>query len=72
MTGTMRWIQLLFALGALAACNGESVVGGRDSGALDRPTDLGPQCTTGQTACGGVCVDLQGSRDHCGACGTVC
>jgi hypothetical protein len=29
-------------------------------------------CPTGQTSCGGVCVDLQSTALHCGACNTSC
>jgi hypothetical protein len=29
-------------------------------------------CPTGQTACSGVCVNLQIDRNNCGACGTKC
>ncbi|WP_242395603.1 hypothetical protein [Anaeromyxobacter oryzisoli] len=29
-------------------------------------------CLTGETACGGVCVDLQSDASHCGACGVSC
>lgn len=72
MRAIPRWIQCLGALVMLVACTGESIVGGRDSGMADRPTDLGPQCAAGQTPCGSVCVDLQANRDNCGACGTVC
>lgn len=30
------------------------------------------QCPTGQTLCGGVCVDLNSSVNHCGSCGNTC
>jgi hypothetical protein len=29
-------------------------------------------CATGETACGGACVDLQSDASHCGACGVSC
>ena len=29
-------------------------------------------CSTGQTNCSGVCVDLTTDPDNCGSCGTVC
>lgn len=29
-------------------------------------------CTTNQKACGGACVDIQTSSDHCGACNNTC
>jgi hypothetical protein len=31
-----------------------------------------PQCATGETNCSGACVNLQTSKDHCGACVQVC
>jgi hypothetical protein len=31
-----------------------------------------PSCPTGQTLCGQACVDLQGDRVNCGACGVAC
>jgi hypothetical protein len=42
------------------------------------PTDAAPDapgdvvCATGQTFCGGACVDLTDSVAHCGACGSAC
>jgi hypothetical protein len=29
-------------------------------------------CPTGQTACSGVCVNLQTDKNNCGACGKKC
>ena len=37
---------------------------------VDRPVDVG--CPTGQTMCGGVCVDTRTDGVNCGACGTTC
>ena len=34
--------------------------------------DDGGDCLTGQTDCGGVCVDLLTDPDYCGDCNTVC
>ncbi len=34
--------------------------------------NIGPSCTTSQTACGQVCVDTSTDSDNCGACGTAC
>jgi hypothetical protein len=34
--------------------------------------DAAPVCPMGQTACGGVCLDLQTDTANCGACGTTC
>jgi hypothetical protein len=57
----------VFAASVLAAgCTSNSVVG---SG-MDAGSDV--QCTAGQTACGGACVDPRTSAQHCGACGTAC
>jgi Stigma-specific protein, Stig1 len=36
----------------------------------DTATDA--TCATGQTACGGACVDLMTAPSNCGACGVVC
>jgi hypothetical protein len=59
---------LLFVTAAvIAACGNTSVVGTGDAS-----LDVAVSCTTGQTACNNVCVDTRTSRDHCGACGTVC
>jgi hypothetical protein len=33
---------------------------------------VGDECPTGQTICGGECVDVQVSPDHCGTCGRRC
>lgn len=41
---------------------------GGSAGAEETPT----QCTTGQSSCGEVCVDLRVSTEHCGACGHDC
>lgn len=30
------------------------------------------QCPSGQTLCGGVCVDLNSNSNHCGSCGNTC
>jgi hypothetical protein len=34
--------------------------------------DLGPSCAAPSRICGDRCVDVQSSREHCGACGTAC
>ena len=31
-----------------------------------------PACASGQTNCGGVCVNTQTDTDHCGACNNAC
>ena len=50
--------------------------GGPDGMAKDVPTDGGGDasisCSQGKTACGGSCVDLQSSQNHCGECGNSC
>ncbi len=51
-------LSLLAAVLALAASCADSTAAGA--------------CPEGQTACGGRCVDLQASDDHCGACGHAC
>lgn len=38
----------------------------------DAPLDAPPACPTGQTRCGGTCVDLTSNATNCGACGHVC
>ncbi len=42
-----------------------------DVGALDSGVDVGT-CVSGQTRCGGVCVDTRVSPLHCGACDRPC
>lgn len=41
-----------------------------------RPTEdcavCEPECTEGETCCGGTCVDTQTDAAHCGACGVAC
>ena len=65
---SLRSRFLLFVTAAvIAACGNTSVVGTGDAS-----LDVAVSCTTGQTACNNVCVDTRTSRDHCGACGTVC
>src|SRR5690606_3251081 len=34
--------------------------------------DAGPDCAAGLTECGGECVDLDSSSEHCGECGSAC
>ncbi|MDB4932549.1 MAG: Tryptophan synthase alpha chain, partial [Myxococcaceae bacterium] len=66
------WLALL-ASAAIAGCtDGDSVVGGNRDASVDVGTDIGPQCTAPQSACGGRCVDLQASRENCGTCGNAC
>jgi hypothetical protein len=44
------------------------------AGILSRGASASAQggCTTGQTDCNGVCVDLLTDMDNCGACGEIC
>lgn len=46
-----------------------------DSGANDAvvaPTDIPTVCPSGRVLCNMACVDLTGSNENCGACGTTC
>lgn len=46
-----------------------------DTPAVDVPPvacDDQHPCAAGQACCSGVCLDIQSSSAHCGACGTVC
>lgn len=50
-------------LAMVTACAGENSGG---------DTPAGTACPAGRTACSGVCVDLESSGSHCGACGEAC
>ena len=67
----MRFVRVgLFVLGGLIALTGcGDDDGGTDAGA---DTDAAAACVGSEIDCGGVCVEPQTDRDHCGACGTVC
>ncbi len=74
MTRTIFW-SLALALGAASAgCTALNDFGGftfeEDPDAA--PPDGGPTCPSGQTSCGGECVDTQTDAEHCGACDTEC
>jgi hypothetical protein len=44
-----------------------------DDGGAAPPVDSGPPaCPTGQTSCGGTCVDLSTNPSNCGTCGHAC
>jgi hypothetical protein len=45
-----------------------------DGGAPDTAPDVapGPSCPTGQSACGGSCVNLSADNASCGRCGNAC
>ena len=47
-------------------------VGTADSGAPDVGTPDVGGCSTGETMCGGGCVDLQRDARNCGSCGRAC
>ncbi|MDP3214925.1 MAG: hypothetical protein Q8S73_12525, partial [Deltaproteobacteria bacterium] len=70
------WRQLtpLLLVASIAACNGNSVVGGADAGGtgMDAPTDVVTPCPTGTTRCGDRCVSTDSDRANCGACGQSC
>jgi len=56
---------------------GTSDVGAPDAGTLDSGArDVGTPdvggCSTGETMCGGGCVDLQRNASNCGSCGRAC
>src|SRR5690606_39019822 len=54
------WWTLLFAALVPAACTTSS------------QGTVAPGCSDGYSDCGGVCLDLQGDGQNCGACGTTC
>lgn len=51
-----------------AGGGGQDGGGGGQDGGVDAPL----VCEAGTTPCGGACVDLQSSPDHCNACGHSC
>lgn len=51
---------------------GTSDTGTPDSGARDVGTPDVGGCSTGETMCGGGCVDLQHDSRNCGSCGRAC
>ena len=68
-----RWLPAL-ALAATVGCStGSTVVGGPADAGVDVVTDMGPPaCPTGQSRCGGQCVDPATDRSNCGGCGNAC
>jgi hypothetical protein len=68
-----RWLPAL-ALAATVGCStGNSVVGGPADAGVDVATDMGPPaCPTGQSRCGGQCVDTASDRANCGGCANAC
>jgi hypothetical protein len=38
----------------------------------DEPAEGGIPCASGLTSCRGICIDLQTTLGHCGACGAAC
>ena len=79
MTRSLGWVFLALGAGAyLVSCsslpsnpegNGGAPPGG--AGAGGAAAGAGP-CATGQSLCGGVCVDTSSSTTNCGVCGTTC
>ncbi len=55
------------ALQLLVACGSEP-----ESERLALSTSTGVPCLNGTVACGDVCVQLDSSAEHCGACGNAC
>lgn len=52
---------------------GRADLGENDTGPVDTGTiDVVPKCQSGESNCGGICVDRSANRDHCGACGRRC
>ena len=52
-----------------------AAVYGASGNKISTPTysfDFEPTCSTGQTACNGVCVNTQTNSSNCGACGNIC
>lgn len=73
------WAVWLSCVGAvlLTACGakivGDGDAGGADSGTVDSGNvDSGPECRTGELLCDDVCVLVNESREHCGACDNAC
>ncbi len=60
--------QVVFLSGAGLALGCTS--GSEDGGGKDAPQTQ--DCTTGYSDCGGICADLLGDGQNCGACGTSC
>jgi hypothetical protein len=70
------WMTCLLALalgGLGVACGGGGDSSSDVSGDSEAETeaDANP-CRTGETLCGGECVDLTNDLDNCGVCGTAC
>jgi len=66
-----RWLG--FAL--FVACGGTSpdlFDGGTDASGLDATADVPGPCPTGQTRCGGTCIDTTSDTKNCGGCGVAC
>lgn len=57
---------------SLPALNSGGDAAVADSGSGPSTVDAARTCATGQSLCGGNCVDMQLDRDNCGACGTKC
>ncbi|MCK6532490.1 MAG: right-handed parallel beta-helix repeat-containing protein [Polyangiaceae bacterium] len=60
---------LAAALASVAAAALGLVACGSDDSSGTTPA---PKCLTGQSACGGECVDTSSDADHCGGCGKSC
>src|SRR5436190_18712029 len=46
--------------------------GGQSAAPAMSDAPVGESCSVGLSACGGTCVDLQTTADHCGSCERAC
>jgi len=66
-----RWLGFVL----FVACGGTSpdlFDGGTDASGLDATADVPGPCPTGQTRCGGTCIDTTSDTKNCGGCGVAC
>ena len=82
MTRLIRLTAVLGALGSFVGCGDRTVPD--DESMPPKPPDMGAPaesesesegevvCRDGLAACGGECVDLRVSNEHCGVCGHTC
>jgi hypothetical protein len=66
-------VGLILPFAAFLRCSGAPPDQLFDAGpGLDATTDVAPPCDTGQSRCGGVCIDTQSDPKNCGGCGIAC